>query len=358
MNNYEVNYLCGEDYLKSNLFETVPVNKALCAFERLRFKIVLTDKRSLSEREALVLAELYLLDKNEEIPYYLAIDLSDLRRKGNKDALYLLAIMYQRGVSPFGKDLRQAISLLEAADKKGKKEASLLLGECFFKGIGCSINYDIAEKHLKRNLDSAKAKTYLGYIYYVNGKIPEGLELLSEANEEEEVESYYYLGEIYNDQKNSFYNKDKALLYFRLGSDNGDKRCHYPAGKLLSESTDNRKKLIAETYLKRGKNDKNCLELLGDIAKKKGDNYLDFYYQSYLSGGDEKKYGLALLKNPKHSQVGVSLLKQRADTDSEVAFSLYQYYLPKNRKTADMYLRKAADLGNEDALILLGQKEE
>ncbi len=339
-------YLSGDDYLKHKLLEQLPIENVLCAFERLRFKITLSQKVTLTRDEVISYIELCLLDKDSEIPHSLSYDLINLCKNKDPRALFLQAVIYEKGLLPFGQNLSKSFNLYYEAYKLGYKKASFELGRCYFNGIGIDVNFDLAESYLKQNLDNNKAKTYLGYIYYCKHN-KQGIKLLNEANACEEIESFYYLGLI-NEQSRNY---EKALLFYRTGSDLGEQRCHYKAGFLLYHSDNEYHRKIAKNYLKRAKDNKYALELLGDIAKSENEDYLNYYYQAFLKGAGAKKYAVALLENPKTSRKGAEILKSIAKTDNAADFLLFKYYKSiKEDKTARFYLKRAIARKNDDAL--------
>ena len=339
-------YLSGDEYLKYNLIEDLPIKNALCAFERLRFKIILSQKITLTRDEVITYTELCLLDNDIELPYSLSCDLINLCKNNDSHALFLQAILYEKGILPFGKDFSKAFNSYNDAYKLGYNKASYDLGRCYFNGIGVRKNYDLATSYLKLNLTNIKAKTYLGYIYFCNHNT-QGIKLLNEANADEEIESFYYLGSIYEQNNNI----NKALLYYRTGSDLGEKRCHFKAGYLLYHSSNDYYKKIAKHYLERSKDDKCALELLGDIVKEEKEEYLNYYYQAFLKGADGQKYALSLLENPKTSRKGAQILKSIAKTNSSADFYLFKYYKELNQtKTAKFYLKRAVNKRCKNAI--------
>ena len=340
------NYIKGEDYLKLGFLNTIDIEEALCPFERLSYKILLSQKVSLSHDEIIVYVQLCLLDNDKSIPYSLAVDLNKLRKQNDAFANYLLGIIYGRGIKPYEKNDRLAFECYKKSYESGFEKSKLVLAKCYFKGIGTEIDFDKAKPLLLCCQHNKIAKTYLGYILY-RQKQKNGLKLLNEANAEEEIESFYYLGVI-NEEKDNF---DKALLFYRTGSDLGEQRCHYKAGSLLYKSDNQYYKKIAKTYLEKATKCPEALELLGDIAKEEGEDYQYYYHKSYLLGGDSMKYAMTMLENETTEAEGIKILKTIAKKHDNVDLLLFRIYAKqKRKKTALYYLRRAIAYGNSEAI--------
>ncbi len=354
---YDQIYLTGEELLKSET--SSPEALSLCAFERLRYKIVLGKKSVLRRDEVLMYARLCLADNNDEIPYSLVIDLNSLRKKNDEEAIYLIGLFYLKGIKPYGKDDVQAFSCFQKAFDEGLQKASVKLGECYFKGIGCERDYEKAKQMLLLNNEDKKCFTYLGFIY-LNEENEEGWKLLTKANGMEEKESFYYLGQAYFDERFHHQDFDKARLLFRVGSDLGEPKCHLLAGKLCLTSTDPFLKSLSKIYLERAGQDKEALELLGDIAKSEEDiTYYSFYQRSYENGGDGKKYADELLMDKETQKEGLSILKKLAKKDDQIDMELYHFYLEhEENKAAIFHLKRAFYRGNAEATEIITHKNK
>lgn len=135
----------------------------------------------------------------------------------------------------FDKNDKKAFMAASKGHFLGYPKCTYMLACCYTDGVGAKINLIEAKKlfdqcHdglvIEAEQNDAVSMGFLGEYYrYGLGNIEPSLEQAiywyEKAANEGIAECKFFLGEIYNDQKNSFYNKDLAYHWFKKAASQG-----------------------------------------------------------------------------------------------------------------------------------------
>ena len=286
-------------------------------------------------------------------------------KQDNADAIGNMAICYQLGKGT-KKDSTLAVNLYESAIKKGNKAiipqhetivkntgsvfSSLLLHECYQKGIGTNKDPKKAASYLEKaaeggNLDSQ----YPTALYYLNSKqYDKAIEWFKKAAKQGHAGATYYYGSMLYNGMGVEKNRADGLRLLKVAANKDFTMANYTLGRIYYEGDGVTKDAkIAVPYLsKAAANDNvNAKWLLG-LCYLNGEGVNQNYYFATQLLSDSYKT---------HANQFNELLKK----DNEGAFSQYlmglrKYYVDKDIESAINFFKKVEKAKNIEGTTMLG----
>lgn len=144
-------------------------------------------------------------------------------------AEYEVGFYYYLGAEPVQEDNDQAFYWFSKAAQHGYMDAKGLLGECYEKGFGTTINLNLALENYLAAADANKtfAQNQLAIWYYL-GKEPvlqqnyeEAYRWASKAAEQDAKDSLYILASCYDNGHGIAKSRSKAFEYYQKAADQG-----------------------------------------------------------------------------------------------------------------------------------------
>lgn len=286
-------------------------------------------------------------------------------KQDNADAIGNMAICYQLGKGTT-KDSLMAVNLYESAIKKGNKAiipqhetivnntgsvfSSLLLHECYQKGIGVGKNPKKAATYLEKAAEGGdKESQYAIALYYLNtNQDTKAVEWFKKAAKQEHVGATYYYGNLLFNGKGINKNQENGLKLLKIAADKGFTMANYQVGRIFFEGDGVTKDVkTAVSYLSKAaaKGNDNAKWILG-LCYLNGEGVnQDFYFAAQWLSDSYKS----------HTEQFNELLKK----DNEGAFSQYlmglrNYYVDKDIESAIKCFTKVEKNKNIEGTTMLG----
>lgn len=264
-------------------------------------------------------------------------------KQGNADAIGNMAICYQMGRGT-EKDSMRAVNLYEAAIKKGNAAiipqheaivkntgsvfSSLLLHECYKKGIGVNKDPKKATEYLEKaaegnNIDSQYA---IALNYLNSKKETKALEWFKKAAKQGHIGATYYYGNLLFNGVGTEKNQKDGLKLLEIAANKDFTMANYQLGRIFYEGDGVTKDpQTAVNYLRKAINNPNAKWLLG-LCYYKGEGVNQDYYfaaqflsDSYISHKDKFNDLLKKDNEGSFSQYLMGLRKYYVDKDLEDA---------------------------------------
>lgn len=171
-----------------------------------------------------------------------------LAEEGDAEAQYVLALVYEEGLSEDGfevsKDFQEAVRWYRSAAEQGKVEAQEKLGEMYYKGHGVSQDYSESFRwtHLAAEQGLASAQYNLGTLY-INGlgaekDYEEAVKWYRRAAEGGDGEALANLSSMYGQGQGVEENKLLAFVFASLAADLGNEDGAYNRDYVLEMLTE------------------------------------------------------------------------------------------------------------------------
>lgn len=179
-------------------------------------------------------------EQDEPLPEVNIDDLKRDARKGDIDAAFTLATMYDGG-NGVPEDKKQAIGWYRMAAKHGHAQSQYRLGRMYAGGEGVPVDRDAALKwcRLAAQNGHAAAQNDLGQIYKrgdgVRKSLSDALRLFKLAAAQGYAEAEYNLGYLYDTGEGIGQDKGEALRLYRLAADQGHAEAQYQLGFVYYE---------------------------------------------------------------------------------------------------------------------------
>lgn len=298
---------------------------------------------------------------------------------GSVDALLKLGDFYQYGKKNIDIDLNLAIECYEKARDLGSSLAMDKLGDMYYDGKGVNQNYSKAIEYYKEaaKLGFNKSMAILGKIYFeglgVIKDYSEAAKWLKQAAELGNVDAMYLFGNMYRKGLGVDKDVEKALFWLKKVANLSNSNAMYDIGIIyFYERGVNIDYKEGLKWLKKAANLNNnvalnyigMLYLKGSVVEKNYNEAIYFFEKAKKLGNKDAlnnigymyQYGYGVEKD---IQKAVDYYKE-ANISTSLSNIAYIYLnaeidIEPNYKKALEWFKKAADLGNANAMLKIGE---
>ena len=330
--------------------------------------------------------------------------MTELAGLGHQGAMYDLYRMYDTREREYPNDsckmmeyLRMAaegghkyakdcLAEIEAAQEKKRHqeelESYMEMGYRYFWGLDGKYDINKAISYFKKAAsEKAEAARTLGDIYIRNFDVPrdyvEAAKWYLKAAELGDLESQGNIASMYRDGVGVPQDKNEAFKWFKKAAEAGDHDCQYDLAKMYYEGdgiprnpreTAKWLRKLAESGDKDGLFDLGNLYYSGEGVFEDEEEAAKLWREAADQGYAKAMYKLGLLAETGSEYVskseGLEWLNKAADLNfPDAIFELSKWYrkgklVEKDLELSKKYLKKAAELGSEEAIILLKNYED
>lgn len=276
-------------------------------------------------------------DLNKEEYAIAAEELDFCAKRGSLDGMCFLSLLYLRGLG-VQKDINTAYNLVCEAEKKGSKYASAILGLCFAHGIIVDVDYKEAIRRLVDGYNQTHIPGIAGLAALVYGEIEDysnAFKFAQIAADKEDKEGLTVLGALYLNGWGV--NKDEKKAF----------ECYLQAAAQGHEVALNQIGWMYQTGCGVEEDPVQAFFWYNESAQKGNDVGMNNLAYCYKDG-----YGVE-----QDVEAAAEWFKKAAETGCDNSMlELGKYYQETlfDLEKAKMWLLKAIDLGNTDAMNMLG----